>query len=734
MYVRWMLGVSTLALLASAPVAAQTQAQSQSQSAQPTQVGEVIVTAEKRAENVQNVPISMVVTSGKFIKDYDIRDTRDLSVYTPDFTIAQTPGDYQVYIRGIGSGNQNFAFDQDVSTYVDGVYAGRAHQFAAPFFDLDHVEVLRGPQGALLGKNTSAGAVSITTAQPTRTFDAAATIGSEAYTSIFRPGLDAEGYVSGPISSTLSGRLAAKYLDQNGYIENRTVGRVEPKLEEALVRGWLRWDPSANLTISTKLEYGHFTDVGSDAEGIIPGLQTALTDYKYAADPFGIVPRRRTDSFNGLVHADLKLGDLTLTSITGASIYTFHDIKGGGANPVEGFLFDEGEHFQQYSEELRLTSPANRPFDYIIGAYFDYSRLSTPLDENYNLFGGFFVGNEVQQFHQTANTQSVFAQADVNFHQFTLTGSLRYTHDSKSATYDNFLVSGLPLGPPPVYVPPNFLRSSLSEDHVDPSVTLRYHPTSDIMLYATYARGSKAGGFVSDEFGLSPATFSFRPETSTNYEGGIKSSFLDHRLVLDLSVFDTIFKDLQVSTYIPAIAGVAVSNAGSASTKGAEFSGSLDFGGGLVGTAALAYDDAKYDNFPGAPCLYNNPTCNVATNNIGGTIIPFSSKWSGSAGLTYTRPLANGWTAALSGDVAFRSKYTIEADLDPASVQPTYAKLDMRLQVSSPGNLWTFAIYGRNLTNERTTSFTYIWPFGAYRVTFMDETRLVGISVTRHFH
>jgi iron complex outermembrane receptor protein len=435
-----------------------------------------------------------------------------------------------------------------------------------------------------------------------------------------------------------------------------------------------------------------------------------------------------------VVRADLKLGELTLTSITGASVYTFHDLKGGGANPVEGFLFDEGEHFQQYSEEFRLTSPANRLVDYIVGAYFDYSHLSTPLDETYNLFGGFFQGNEVQQFHQTANTQSVFGQADVNLDRFTLTGSLRYTHNYKNATYGNFLVSGLPLGPPPVYIPPNYLRGSLSEDHVDPSVTLRFHPTADIMLYVTYARGSKAGGFVSDEFGLSPATFSFRPETSTNYEGGVKSSFFNHRLVLDLSVFNTTFKDLQVSTYIPAIAGVAVSNAGSASTKGAEFSGSLDFGGGLLATAALAYDDAKYDNFPGAPCLFTNPNCNPATNNIGGTIIPFSSKWSGSAGLTYTRRTGSGWRLTTSGAVAFRSKYTIEADLDPASVQPTYAKLDARVEIASPGDLWTFAIYGRNLTNERTTSFTYVWPFGAYRVTFLDETRLVGVSVTRRFH
>ncbi|MHB8529287.1 MAG: TonB-dependent receptor, partial [Caulobacteraceae bacterium] len=621
MKTKWFLIASTTALVQATAVAAQTPPNQGS-----TKVQAIIVTAEKRAENIQDVPISMVVTPGKFIKDFDIKDVRDLSAFAPNLTIAQTPGDYQIYIRGIGSGNQNFAFDEDVSTYVDGIYAGRAHQFAAPLFDIDHVEVLRGPQGALLGKNTSAGAVSVITAQPTETFDAEATVGSEAYTGNFRPGFNASGYVSGPITDTLSGRLAAKYLDQNGYVENRTLDRLEPKLEQFLVRGWLRYKPNADFTVSTKLEFAHFTDVGSDAEGIIPGLQSSLTDYKFAADPFGIVPRRRTDSFNGLVQADYRLGSFTLSSTTGAAAYTFHDIKGGGANPAEGFLFNEGEHFQQYSEEVRLLSPVGHTVDFILGAYFDYNRLSTPLEEKYNLFGGFFVGDEVQIFHQTAYTQSVFGQADWNFAKvFTLTGSLRYTHNSKDAQYGNFLVSGLPLGPPPIYVPPNYLTGSLSESHLDPSATLKFHATEDIMLYFTYARGSKAGGFVSDEAGLSPATFSFRPETSTNYEGGIKSSFLDHRLILDISIFDTIFKDLQVSTYIPAIAGVAVSNAGSASAKGAEFSGSWIVGDGLSATASLAYLDAKYDDFPGAPCLFMNPACNVATNNIGGTAIPFSS-------------------------------------------------------------------------------------------------------------
>src|SRR5206468_4156193 len=136
------------------------------------------------------------------------------------------------------------------------------------------------------------------------------------------------------------------------------------------------------------------------------------------ADPFGIVPRRTTDSANGLLRIDQRIGSLTLTSETGFSAYLFKDLKGGGANPDEGFLFNEGEHFQQYSEELRLTSPVGGAIDYIVGAYFDHSRLSTPLEFRYNLFGGFFVGDEFQSFRQTADTQSVFAQADWNVVRF----------------------------------------------------------------------------------------------------------------------------------------------------------------------------------------------------------------------------------------------------------------------------------------------------------------------------
>jgi iron complex outermembrane recepter protein len=700
-----------------------------------TSVETVVVTAEKRVENVQDVPISIQVVSGKTINDFQRSDIRDLSATIPDLNIQQTPGDYQIYIRGIGSGNQNFAFDQDVSIYDDGVYGGRAHQFADPFFDVERVEVLRGPQGALLGKNTSAGAINVVSAQPTDSFESEINVGTDFFTDVPRLGLDTWGYISGPLTDTLQGRLAVKYLDQTGYIENRTEDRDEPQQKNFQVRGTLRYEPTSNLTVTGKLEFANLDEAGTNAEAIIPGVQNSLTNYKYAVDPFGVEPRDKTNSLNGTLTADYNLGGFTLTSISGASAYTFSDIKDGGVSNPDGYLYLEHEHFQQYSQELRLVSPTGGTLEYIFGAYADYSHLETPLGFVYDLFGGTFAGNETENFVQNSSTQSVFGQATWNIaSNWSLSGSLRYTHIFKSADYSNVLVSGAPLAGPPVWVPPNYLRGSRDESHLDPSATLKYQVTPDTMLYASYTRGSKAGGFVADELGVEQSDFEFKPETSTGYEAGIKSSVLDDQLVLDLTVFDTVFRNLQVSTYLPAVASSVVANADSATTKGVEFNGDWYPGGGFSAHAALAYLDAKYDNYLGAVCLYNNPTCNLTTNNIGGTQIPFTSKWSGSVSLDYTTQLDNGWKLSLSEVTNFRSDYTIDADLDPASTQKSFAKVDARIVLSSSDDKYSLALLAKNLFDKRTFNFDYVWPFTpGDRVKFLDETRMIGLTATVRF-
>jgi len=178
--------------------------------AQESTIETVTVTAQKREQNVQDVPVSMTVLGGQQIANLQTRDLKALQNYIPNLYVARTGVNDVVYIRGFGSGVNNIAFDMDVSIYQDGVYGGRSAQFTAPFFDVDRIEVLRGPQGALFGKNTAAGAISIVTAGPTDTFEAKGTVSYD----FIQKGPELNGYIAGPISDTLGARLAVTPIDE----------------------------------------------------------------------------------------------------------------------------------------------------------------------------------------------------------------------------------------------------------------------------------------------------------------------------------------------------------------------------------------------------------------------------------------------------------------------------------------------------------------------------------------
>lgn len=691
--------------------------------AQGTEAGsqheEIVVTAQKRAEKLQDVPISLEVVTSETIQDLQIVRFEDLQKYVPNFTVQPTPGANQIYIRGIGSGAQNFAFEQSVSLYVDGVYAGRNRQFMAPFFDVERVEVLRGPQGALVGKNTAAGAISLISAQPTRELEGAAEL-----TALFKRGVSFSGYVSGPISDTLTGRLAVKIVDQDGYIHNRANDEDVPGEEDTLIRGILKYEPSDNFDITTKLEYTDYKVIGTNAISIFPGSDDFEDAEKEAESPFGHPEEDKTRSFNATVTANFYFGEYTLTSTSAYSRYDATKYTGASSAVPELWLSLQGENFEQWSQEVRLASPVGQTFEFIVGAYYDTNDLSTEFYNEYSLLFGTLAGEVNNLFDQTTDTWSVFGQGKWNItDQLKLLGSIRYTETSKDASYDFFGISGIPLGAPVS------LDGSRSKGTIDPSITLQYEFTDDIMAYATYSQGSKSGGFSSNTRTVTAATFEFDDETSRNYEIGIKSRLFDGAVIANLTAFHTEFEDLQVSNYLPVI-GIVIGNAASATTEGFEFSGSWYVTDELELSTSLAYLDATYDDFPGGPCLYGNTGCDQATNNIGGTTIPNTSKWSGSITGRYETDISDSLKMSLALIGTFRSKYYVEANLDPDSAQDGYFKLDAVLQLAAIDDKWSLELFGRNLTDEHTFNFSYFWPFDppGHRLKYLQETRTVGLT------
>jgi iron complex outermembrane recepter protein len=682
----------------------------------------IIVTAQKRAENVQDVPISMTVLGGEMLQNYHVDTIQDIQSYVPNLLVQSATVPNQYFIRGFGSQAANDSFDQSVSVYDDGVYAGRNRQFMIPFFDVSQVEVLRGPQGALLGKNTAAGAITITSAKPTDTFEGAATLSYN----FSRNGDDIYSYVSGPITDTLLGRIAVHADNEQGWVKNIGTGTNDPDNSTRQVRPSLEFKPTDGVDILAKFDYSQDYNTGNNLIQTSTTSNT-VTTIKDEPTPFGIPELDRTNSSNASVNGRFAVGADTLETISGYSGYSNQYNLGATAGAPEVFVVGFISDFSQYSQEVRLLSPTNQTIEYIVGAYYDTSQFHTKNASTYD-FGGGFAGQVQTQFTQHGSTYSAFAQATWHIlDNFRALGSVRYTHDSKDAMFDEVTDYGVPIATAPP------LSGSETENHTDPTATLQYDVMPGVMVYATYGQGSKGGGFVSNTRTVVASDFEYAPEKSKSYEAGVKSTVLDKRVLLNLDYYYTKFDNLQVTTFDPTLLTYVTGNAASATSKGAEWSAAWLATESLKFSTSGAYLNAKYNDFPGAQCLATTPAAQCSpqgTTNLAGTTVLGASKWTGNIEADFSHPLVNSWTYTASVIATYRSSYTISADEDPNyGVEGGFVKYDANLTFVK--NAWSISVIGKNISDKLTKSFAY--NFSGIGVADLDPTREIILQTRVKF-
>lgn len=697
---------------------------------------EIIVTAQKRSESLQDVPISMEVVSGDMIDQYEIRDLETLQNYVPNLLIQPSPGSHAIYIRGFGSQATNFGTEQSVSMYVDGIYSGKARQFMAPFFDVERIEVLRGPQGALLGKNTAAGAISVVTAGPTDDFQGSMT-GSYNFD---RDGHDLEGYISGPISETVGGRVAFKITDLDGYIDNRSSapGAVDsPELDNRLIRGSLEIAPTDWVDVSAKIEYSDFEAAGNTQVQVNPFVDDDLDDEKDAGPALGVPEGDSQESLNLSLTSQLSLSDHALEFITGYSSFDNERIAGGGAGDPENWQSGFDEEFDQWSQEVRLLSPVGRSFEYVTGIYYDRADWRHVNSSQYVGFLGIptFTGAVHQMFNQDSTTWSAFAAGTWHANDvWRLKASTRYTRNEKEGDFEFVVDSGMPLGAP------FELSGDISESNVDPSIAVQFDAWPNTMLYLSFSEGSKSGGFVAART-ANAGNFTFADERARNYELGFKSTLFEDRLMLNGTLYYLEFSDLQVSTYDPTLPGFVSGNAAEATSSGVEAQAIWQVVPAVRFSASVAYLDAEYDDFPGAQCpsaVQGTPACDPVTNttNLAGETITGASKWTGNIELSFEQPIGNQYLLGASVLGYYRSEFTTATDWNPVyGVQDSYDKWDARLSVGTESGSWEVALIGKNLTDELTQNFSYLWPGSPppVGVQYLNEPRTIALQGTVRF-
>ncbi|MBX3705738.1 MAG: TonB-dependent receptor [Pseudomonadales bacterium] len=709
----------------------------------PTRVlEEIIVTAQKRAESLQDVPISISTVSGEKMTENAIFKIDDLQAFVPNLSMTETGLSTQVLIRGIGSGN-NPAFEQSVGTYVDGIHYGRSQLLRLPFLDLERVEVLRGPQSILFGKNSIAGALNLTTAAPTDVLEGQASInysadgGAAEYT----------GVISGPISERLSGRLAARQLDEDGWMKNTFKGQDEVERDESAVRLSLRWDASDDLRVDLKAEWAEFDNVGRPVE--------IVKDDSAVAGPFqglnfaqilGVVGypgalehdednRRQTDGRelsnnevrNVTLNVDLSVGELTVTAISAFLSYEFDEIYDGDWVGAPMFLGGGGENYEQFSQELRVASPTGGTIDWIAGVFYQtselryYDRLIFPANSVLSALlppAGPILGSEVaRDFQGDSDLAAVFAQATWHFGDRThLAVGGRYTWEDKKGFREvNILdsASGAVTSSPVVPIiwsalgiaseqaGGHSIAASRSEAVFTPLINLVWDATDDTMLYGTYSTGFKAGGF--DARANSPSYFEFRDEEATTFEVGAKSTFFNGATELNVALYRTEYDNLQTSQFDGGL-GFTVGNAKETVVQGIELDGRWAMTESLAMNFGLAYLDHEYKDFRNGNCYAGQVPDGDVVNGI--PLCDYSGKsgWytpelSGILSLRHVTALPAGLTLQSNFDVSYQGEQNVHVNLDPNGEIDATTRMNLRLALQAQS--WELALLVQNLTDEQ---------------------------------
>jgi outer membrane receptor protein involved in Fe transport len=723
---------------------------------------DIYVTATRRSERLQDVPISAQVVDQHTLITENMTSLVSVARQNPSIKVQGSGRSSDIYIRGTGSGNSQ-SFDQSVGTFIDDIYHGRSRFADNAFLDLDRVEILKGPQSLYFGNNAIAGAFNIVTARPSDTFEGWAR-------ALLSPNGDEnggqyalEGAVSVPITDDLAVRVAGTMNGQRGHLRNVNTGQRAPNIDNAAFRATLRYAPTADLDITLKGEIGEvvnhgglvlrntlcpppppFTAAGFCAINIADRAPTGLDNSEYTSNP-GNLSTFRTHETALTVNYDF--GGATLTSVTGYYDYDYLLDLDNDGTARQLLNVEAPEDYRQFSQELRIASPEDRTLSYLAGLYFQSDRLDIEqaisfffLTPNLSVPPVFAPLRPLLPIGQLVNARvdervySAFAALTWRpIEPLRITAGLRGSVVEKD--FDWRLQFGTATRAYGGIVPfPQNLQATASligigtagsvslersDDALMPSASLQYDFTPDIMGYVSYNRGFKAGGFSVAELSAIPANYGYEPEHVNAYEAGLKIRLPGSRLSLDLAAFRNDFEDLQVVIGGTNAAGAPVNfvrNAAASRAQGIEAELAWRPVEYFTLAAAGTYLHSRYVNYPNAGATYaqqlaaiqagRNPSAEL--QNLSGRPTPYAPDWSGSVTGTLTLPIGpNRLIAEATG--LFSSSYFSIFTIDPLSRQPSYARLDARLSFELANGL-AFDIIGKNLTDTVIRTFAGYQP------------------------
>ncbi|GAB3091495.1 TonB-dependent receptor [Aestuariicella hydrocarbonica] len=656
-------------------------------------IEEVVVTAQKRAESLQDVPIAITAFNSQMMAEAGIDGIDNVAQFTPGFAMTSynksTP---QPYIRGIGTNTSGAGDDASVAMFIDDVYISRAGAYDSNLFDLERVEVLRGPQGTLYGKNVVGGALNITTRKPNmQEFEGRLRVDLGNYNK-----RDFQAYFSGPLTDSLAGKISLADAKRDGYIENTHTGNDVQDEDSQAVRAGLLWDAASNITVNWGVDASKVRESGvgrvlnGDPIFGISATSPNINDRDKTFSPHdGFTDR---DVAGTSLKVDWETDYGTVTSVTGyrTSDYQFYDdlvpavdLSGRNLSYASNYT-DENE--KQFSQEVRLVNPlSDSPWEWTVGLYYFHDDI-----DRLEQWGTEALGGGTADFDATNTTESkaVFGQLSYNLNDWRFTAGGRYTNERKDFTLDT---SGYEPYFTAMYSPFS-VDADKSWDNFSGKFSIDYMGIENVLIYASMSEGFKSGSFNS----LAPATDvavqALDPELARQYELGLKSQWWDDRVRFNAVAFNIDYQDLQ-SFLTDSSGQIIVENAGKATSQGIELELTVLPLEGLELNATYSYLDATYDEYVSGGADYSGNRLTRAPKN------------------TYT--LSGSYTFAIgeSGDLSLRLDYLNQGDIfrtadnDDNSKIDGYGLLNARVGFTSYDGSWEVALWGKNLTDKEYAVF-----------------------------
>ncbi len=698
--------------------------QEQASSAQDSDV--IVVTAVLRAETVQDAPVSVSVATDEALERVGATSLLDLPRAVPGVIIQKVPNSSQagVTLRGLGSSPGAASFESSVGLFVDGAYIPRTRDFNAALFDVQRIEVVRGTQSSMLGKNTSLGAINVVTRRPGQEFEA----DISALHEFELESWTLNGGVSIPLAEGLAVRLSGQSERLGGWVHNAVTGSDSEEVDRDAGRVTIAWDPSADFDATFVYDAQDYTGRGMPAEAIaatpeafglsalagFPGLETNFDRVNASSDSRvagGFIEDSSVNRASLTMH--WRLGGHEVTSQTAWSQ--------GDSLATAGVDFLPGDYLLQVtdidtsalSQEFRLTSPADDQFRYVAGLYFatnEFDQRQT-LESNYPApppnppLGGKLLNG----FDQTTDTWSAFVQADYDLtEQLTLSGGIRYTDEQKDVDLGRSVVTpgALSLFVFPLYAP---FSASRSENVTDGLINLSYDVTDDLMFYVSWAQGTKSGGFADSATLLDQSEY--EAEVAQTTELGVR--YQAGELTANATLFSTEVSDYQLVTF-----------------TGTQF---------VIDNTDLEATGIESEIFwrpefaPDLSLSWRN-TYSDAKDAITGAEIPRAPEWTGGFVAAYEHPLAAGWNLTLDGSVDYESSQTHQQNPNAVPRAQSITTYGAGIGIESDDGL-SIRLIGRNLTDENRYTFVFPTPFlpPGNAMAISERPRTIALQVSYRY-